>query len=193
MTALKPALKEWAVAVEALAAGDTIVLLRKGGIREVGGQFTVPQRRVILYPTYEHQKPDLLKPDYAAAVEPVVSGWHPTTVPLQAWAEITDVLQTSQESSLAALQPFHIWQPQFAAERFNWKPKQPLYILLLRVYRLPQIVEILYHPSYGGCRSWTELQTAIALDGSTPALTHEDYQQQRDRLVAISAAEPVIA
>jgi hypothetical protein len=85
---LSPALKEWAVAVDALAAGQTILLLRKGGIREQGGTFAVPHRQVWLYPTYEHQKPHLLRSDYAAQVTEVPSGWHPEQVKIQAWAQI---------------------------------------------------------------------------------------------------------
>ncbi|MGP1375088.1 MAG: DUF1802 family protein [Almyronema sp.] len=182
MTTLTSALKEWSVAVDALASGQTILLLRKGGIREVGGGFSVSHRQVILYPTYEHQKPHLLKAAYQSAVQPVSAGWHPERVPLRAWADITDVWQVSEPSALAALQPFHIWHAQFATERFNWKPRQPLYLLLLRVYRLPEPVEIPYHASYGGCRSWLALQTAIAIDSASPVLSPEQYHHQRDRI-----------
>ena len=35
------ALKEWDSAVKALSLGKTVLLLRKGGIREVGGKFSV--------------------------------------------------------------------------------------------------------------------------------------------------------
>jgi len=48
------ALKEWAVAVDALEQGKTIMLLRKGGIHEQGGRF-VAQNQILLYPTHEHQ------------------------------------------------------------------------------------------------------------------------------------------
>ncbi|HIK51789.1 MAG TPA: DUF1802 family protein, partial [Oscillatoriales cyanobacterium M59_W2019_021] len=90
---LSHALKEWAVAVAALTAGKTILLLRKGGIRERQGRFEVEFDRVLLYPTYEHPKPHLLQPEYAPQVTPVESGWHPQTVLLQAWARITHVWQ----------------------------------------------------------------------------------------------------
>ena len=43
---LTSALKEWAVAVEALEQGKTIMLLRKGGISEQGGRFQVKSDRV---------------------------------------------------------------------------------------------------------------------------------------------------
>ena len=129
---LSHALKEWAIAVDALTTGKTIVLLRKGGIRESG--FTVKNSLVWLYPTYEHQKPELLKPEYAGQVSPVPSGWHPQTVTIKSCAEITDVLPLNNPRQIAALQPYHIWNESMISDRLKWKPKQPIVVLLLRVY-----------------------------------------------------------
>ena len=56
LTTTLHALKEWAVAVNALESGKTIMLLRKGGIHERGGRFQVAHEQVLLYPTYEHQQ-----------------------------------------------------------------------------------------------------------------------------------------
>ena len=126
------ALKEWAIAVDALTAGQTILLLRKGGIREKG--FEVKNKRFWLYPTYEHQKPNLLKPEYASKVTPVESGWHPETVEIKSYAEITDVLTTEDGDRLNSLLPHHIWNEQMISDRLKWKPKQPIAILLLKVF-----------------------------------------------------------
>ncbi|PSO85186.1 MAG: hypothetical protein BRC41_08970 [Cyanobacteria bacterium QH_9_48_43] len=179
------ALKEWAVAVHALEQGDTIMLLRKGGIREVGKHFQVAHRQVLLYPTYEHQKPHLLKSKYAGQVTPVQSGWHPETVRMGSWAEITDIFSVSNESAAQALLPYHIWNEQFAQERFHWKPRQPLYVLLLRVYQLPQPQIIPYAPEYGGCRSWIDLAEPISLAGITPVLDTAEYCQQVDTIRSV--------
>ena len=43
-------LKQWA-AINALEAGKTIMLLRKGGIHEQGGKFQVAHNHIVLYPT----------------------------------------------------------------------------------------------------------------------------------------------
>ena len=59
-----PALKEWAAVVHALLEGEQIVDLRKGGRREDGRHFDVPARRLWLYPTAEHLRPELLKAAY---------------------------------------------------------------------------------------------------------------------------------
>mgnify|MGYP001147120489 CR=1 FL=1 len=80
------ALKEWNVAVNALANGHTIMLLRKGGIREQRGNFTIAHQQVLLYPTFEHQQPHLLKPKYTNQVQIVDSGWHPEKIKISSFA-----------------------------------------------------------------------------------------------------------
>ncbi|MDJ0703984.1 MAG: DUF1802 family protein [Leptolyngbyaceae cyanobacterium MO_188.B28] len=178
MASLTTALKEWAIAVDALAAGETILLMRKGGIRETGRQFAVPHPTILLFPTYEHQKPELLKPVYAQRLKLTPSGAHPHRVTIKAWADITHVFQISEVDKVEMLVPHHIWNERFVTERFKWKPKQPLHILLLRTYQLPDIVRLANHPEYGGCRSWIDLKESIAINGATPVLDDADYAAQ---------------
>ncbi len=190
---LTHALKEWQVAVNALEQGETIALLRKGGIRESGGTFTVAHDRALLYPTYEHQRSHLVKGQYVDAITPVESGWHPETVRLGSWAFMTDRFPVSDEATVAALLPFHIWNEAFVADRLKWKPNLPLDVLLLRVYTLPQPQIIPYEPTYGGCKSWLDLTQAIAqhpgfvnaLADSLPVLEDADYRARRDEIRAI--------
>jgi hypothetical protein len=178
MGELVHALKEWQIAVNALEQGHLILLLRKGGIREGKRRFSIEQNPVLLYPTFEHQQADLLKPEYATQVKAVASGWHPEQVRIGSWALISHVFQVMDGEPLAALSRFHIWSPTFVVERLRWQPSQPLYVLLLRVYRLAKSEMIPYAPTYGGCRSWIELEQAIALDDSQPVLDNPTYDQQ---------------
>ncbi|WAL61573.1 DUF1802 family protein [Thermocoleostomius sinensis] len=189
LTNLTDAFKEWAIAVEALCQGEMILLLRKGGIREQSGVFRIEQLQAWLYPTYEHQKPHLLKPKYADRVTPVASGWHPDHVNIQAWAAITHVFQVSDLSTVEALLPFHIWNLDFASERLKWKPKSPLSVLLLRVYCLPQPHPIIYRPEYGGCKSWIQLQEAIPTTEACPVLNEEEYLEQVKRIRSVLAVD----
>jgi hypothetical protein len=171
------ALKEWAVAVNALESGKTIMLLRKGGIHERNGRFQVAHEQILLYPTYEHQQAFMLKTEYASLVYPVTSGWHPETIRISSWAEITDILPVSNESIVNALLPFHIWNEHFISDRLKWKARQPLYILLLRTYKLAQEQEIPYHSGYGGCKSWIDLDQSIQIQGAKPVLSDFAYIQ----------------
>lgn len=172
------ALKEWNVAVNALENGKTIMLLRKGGIREQAGHFNVPDKQVLLYPTFEHQQPDLLKPDFSLQVKTVESGWHPPTVRIGSWAQITDTLLVAWERAIAAVFPYHIWNEKFVGDRLNWKKSQPIYILMLRTYQLATPLEIPYITEYGGCRSWIDLAEAVSLEGSVPVLSEREYIKQ---------------
>ncbi|NEQ76617.1 MAG: DUF1802 family protein [Okeania sp. SIO2C9] len=176
METITAALKEWNIAINALEKGNTIMLLRKGGIREQGGRFAVAYKQVLLYPTFEHQQPDLLKPEYATQVQVVDSGWHPEKIKISSFAEITHILPVSDESILNKLFVYHIWNEKFVSDRLKWKPQQPLYILLLRTYQISQNYEIFYRREYGGCRSWIELNQPISTANSVPVFTDNNYQ-----------------
>jgi len=183
------ALKEWAVAVDALEQGKTIMLLRKGGIHEQGGRFKVAHEQVLLYPTYEHQQPFLLKPEYSQRVTPVISGWHPETIAISSFAQITDIFSVTDETIVNALLPFHIWNEQFVSDRLKWKPRQPLYILLLRTYKLAQVQTISYHSQYGGCKSWIDLAEPISINDAVPVLDDAKYAQMAALICGIVGSD----
>ncbi len=177
---LSHALKEWSAAVDGLTQGETSILLRKGGIRE--RRFQVPHRQVWLYPTYEHQQPHLLKERWAKQVQPVPSGWHPEAVTIKAWAAITHIYAVTHLPAIEALLPFHIWQPTFVSERLRWKSGQPLLVLLLRTYRLEHPFTLPWRDSYGGCRSWIELEPPYPTLPSRPVLSDREHQSLTARL-----------
>ena len=183
--AISQALKEWDVVVKALAAGETILLLRKGGIREVGGNFQVKYRTVLLYPTYEHQKTHLLKPEFAQQIIPVPSIWHPESILINCWAEITDIFSINSRIIVKQLFPYHIWSEEFVSDRLKWKPSQPLYLLLLRVYNLRKPVSIPYDLSYGGCQSWINIVEQINIADSYPILDESEYTKRKNAIFEI--------
>ena len=69
----KDALKEWAVTIKALDEGKQVFLLRKGGIREK--EFKLLHDVFLLYPSYEHQKSELLKPEYHSDLVETLAPW----------------------------------------------------------------------------------------------------------------------
>ena len=60
----RSALKEWAVLVDAMARGEIVAMVRKGGIREQRAGFSVRHDRFLLYPTFFHEKVNELAPRY---------------------------------------------------------------------------------------------------------------------------------
>ena len=178
MDSLQHALKEWAVAVRALERGETALVVRKGGIREKA--FGVPQSRFLLLPGYEHQKPELLKEAYRGLMDGIPELADDGPLRFSSFAEVEGAYEISEAEELSALDPHHMWTPEYAESRFKWRPKKPLTVLILRTYLLPEAVELPYRDEYGGCKSWIGLQEHVSVEGARVALSDEDF----DRLVA---------
>ncbi|MFQ4134841.1 DUF1802 family protein [Nodosilinea sp. PGN35] len=185
-------LKEWQAAVTALLQGETVLLLRKGGIREAQGQFSLAAQEVLLLPTLEHQHISLLKEPFRLLA---VQGAAPDTdqVCFTGWATITHALPLATAAAVTPLLPYLIWNEQFVTERLNWQPDRPLYALLLRAYRLESPLVLPRHPGYSGCRSWVKLSESVTLDTSIPALTAADYGEQVNSiLAALPSVTPIL-
>jgi hypothetical protein len=162
-----PALKEWAAIVHALLQGEQIVDLRKGGLREDGRHFGVHAPRFWLYPTYEHQRPELVKAAYRHWVAPDEPDERAVTV--AGWAEVVGVATISDAAALASIEGRTIWTGEYAASRLHWKARDPLWVLALRVHRLDEPITVPYRDEYGGCTSWVDLEGLPATPDEVPA------------------------
>lgn len=187
-----PALKEWAVIVHALLAGEQVVDVRKGGLHEDGRHFGVQADRFWLLPTAEHQRAELLKRAYRHWIDlaPAVPVGAPVIVP--GWAEVVDVATVSEPEHLDALDGKLVWTLDYAASRLRWKRRDPLFVLVLRAHRLREPLTVAWRDDYGGCTSW------VALDGlpadpasvpSEPALSDVAFDARRKGVRDALAAE----
>jgi len=180
-------LKEWAVAVKALGEGHQIITIRKGGLYEETREFRLENNQFYLYPTYEHQKQEMVKPQYHDLLQATLAGWTPDkqTAEIACFAEVTDDVELLDEEKLRALSPYHIWTDNFADVRLHWKKQKPLHILFARVYRLTQPAEILIDEAYKGCKSWHHLLAAIPGQRFEPVLSDADYARRKGAILNI--------
>src|SRR3984893_18911021 len=92
------AFKEWAVTVRALAEGEQLLTLRKGGIREPDKHFKLYYERFFLYPPFDHQRTDLVReshrPELSRALEEGV--WSEGEPTPQAMNRGEDLAQTDR-------------------------------------------------------------------------------------------------
>ena len=175
MDSLQFALKEWAVAVRALETGATALVVRKGGIREKA--FAVEDSRFLLLPGYEHQRPELLKPERRGLMDDIPNLSDDGPLRFTSFAGVHAAYEVSEAEDLEALDAHHIWTPEYAESRFKWRPKKPLTVLILRAYLLAEPVELAYRDEYGGCKSWIELAEPVSAGGSRPALSDADFER----------------
>lgn len=174
-SSLSYALKEWAVAVEALEHGETALVVRKGGIREKA--FAVPKARFLFFKGYEHQKEEQLKPAYHDLLRSIPEMKDDGPVIFTSFAEVHAAYEISEAEELEALELHHIWTHEYAESRLKWRPKKPLTVLVLRTYLLPEPVELEYRTEYGGCKSWIELSENVPAAGARPALDDASFEE----------------
>ena len=174
-----PAFKEWAVIVRALLEGEQILDVRKGGLHEDGRHFSVESTRCWLYPTAEHQRPELLKPAYRHTLDLSPGSVVGEPIRIDGWADIVGAARLTEPQELAKLDSKFIWSGDYAESRLNWKRRDPLWVLALRAYRLEEPIEVPWRDEYGGCTSWVELDDAPddpAALPSEPALSDVAFE-----------------
>jgi hypothetical protein len=172
---MRHALKEWAVICQALADGKQAILLRKGGIDEAAGAFTLAHTRFWLLPTYTHQERDGLAENALPLLEYVEENRPPAgRLRLTHWAEVTGVYQVRDEVPALLLSHLHLWSDETVRKRFAYR-SPGLNVLSVRVYNVPTTHEIADRPQYDGCHSWVELAEPLSAEGSTPVLDDAAY------------------
>ena len=165
--------------LQALAQGEQILLLRKGGIHEEGKDFRVIHPEFLLYPTYEHQREDLLKVDHQPALAQLLEDApRSETITFSHFARAEEIIEVEEQERVDDLSPWHIWTDEYAQSRLRWKPMLPLSILLLRVYRLERPATVPYLKEYGGCTSWVEILPRIDLGQPEPVLDDAEFARQ---------------
>jgi len=179
---LTHALQEWAGVCEALGDGRLLLTARKGGIHERGGGlFTPEHQRFALLPSFLHQAPERLQPVFAVDL-PRLTPPPAGILRISLWAEVTQVWKAQELLSLQALGPELPWTPAELATRFQYRGQPFLYLLALRIHRLPRPVEIADDPAYAGCRSWIGLREAIPTTGSIPVIHTGEFGIRQARI-----------
>ena len=193
---MRAAFKEWAVIVDALGRGDQIIILRKGGISEGRGGFKMEHPRFLLFPTLFHQQRDSVIPVAQKRYDEIAPHFPgPDKLRLEFFAEVVVARQLNSLADANALRGQHVWRDEVIAQRFDWGRDKSIFALAVRVFRLPQIIELPMRPEYGGCKSWIELSQEMATDAAKPVLPdaafEEKLNQFRERLE--DAPKPVSA
>jgi hypothetical protein len=205
------AFKEWAVTVRALTEGEQLLTLRKGGVREEHKHFEIEHDRFFLYPTFDHQRNNLVRqshhPELRRALEEGV--WaegepppkaliqdggiaQPERVRIRGWADVHQHYEVVDPRIVDGLSPFHIWTSDYAVKRLRWKPRHPLHVLVLRTYRIPRPVTVRVRSEYTGCLSWIEIDRELPFEG-TPVIADEEFERAAAAIDVIAREAGMVA
>jgi len=167
----RTALKEWAVLCDALAGGEIIALVRKGGIREQRAGFAVRHDRFLLYPTFFHEKSAELQPRFAARLADTGAQRPPEgIIRIDLVAEVAATWHVHDLERLRAIEPFHGMAWPAVVSRFEYRGTNDVRVIAARVLRLPAVHAVPETRRYQGCVSWVALDEAIDVSGATAVL-----------------------
>ncbi len=163
-----PSLREWAATCEAIARGEQIVLIRKGGIAEGPDGFAVEALRFALLPTLFHQH----------GGEPPAGD-----ITVSVVCQLVKATEVPGTANLTPLTPFHRYDPTQLATRMAYKPDRPLTLLAIQPMRLAQPRTFSTNVVRPICRSWQSLP----IDGAGLETTPISPQPNMDQLLAVMA------
>jgi hypothetical protein len=144
--------KEWAIVCAALGRGEQSIILRKGGIAEGREGFTFRHAEFFLFPTYFHEQVAKTRLDTAE-----IPPQRPGEIEIKFCAKMECSVAFTEWEATAALEPFHILQPEVVRERFAYDKAPGIHVAFVRVFRLEPSWIFPELPVYGGCRSWVKL------------------------------------
>jgi hypothetical protein len=201
-TPMPIAFKEWAVTVRALSEGEQLLTLRKPGPGEQS--FELEHDRFFLFPTFDHQHNDLVRPSHHPELDRALEEgvWpdeephprallqdggipQPDRVRIRAWAEVAELITIDNPKTVDGLSPFYVWTTDYASKRLNWRPRNPLQIVLLRVHRIPRPVTVRVREEYHTSRSWVEIDRDLPFEG-TPVMADEEFERASEEIRSIS-------
>ena len=191
-TGERTALKEWAVLCDAMARGDIIAMVRKGGIREQRAGFAVRHDRFLLYPTFFHARDAELAPRFRA----MLGSSHATQPPsgivrLTLLADVAAVWQVKDLDALRGIEGDHGLAWTAVESRFHYRGVPEVQVVAVRVSRLPAAAELPEVRRYAGCVSWVELDGDVDVSGACPVLDDAHFTQRLARMrTALGEAAP---
>ncbi len=182
---MRIAFKEWAVVMDALGRGEQIVILRKGGIAEGRAGFRPEHERFWLFPTLFHQQRESVVPAAQTRYDAIAPNFPPgDRLRLEFFCEVVEARRLESLAVAERLRGQHIWRDEVVAQRFDWGRDQSLYAMAARVHRLPQPIELPMLASYGGCKSWVELEAVPDLSTAKPVLDEPAFRAMLERFHA---------
>lgn len=180
------ALKEWAVVLKALEEGKQAILLRKGGISEEGGEFKPEHSEFFLYPTFEHENAQAIKPDWRPRIASIEKeNKDPKRIHFRLYGIVDKVEKVTDWEICKKLIPFTVMSDEAIEKRFNYGDWQGVYVFLTRAYLMAVPSDLPIKSAYEGCKSWVPLETSMFTAGSIPVLPDSVWAYTQSKITKI--------
>jgi len=148
--------------------------------------FEVKHNKFLLFPTFEHQSKESIQPNYLSMLYSVLQNT-PTNGKnkITSYAQVADIKEVSDKSILRKLEKYHIWNDRYVNIRMNYNSKRPMNIILLRVYKMDNPIEVDVKSEWAGCTSWIPIEFPVHSnnnDDRQPVLEDRRFNQLVDEI-----------
>ena len=195
---MRNALKEWNCIIEALGNGEIAAIWRKGGIEDNPSikapfeTFKLEKDQFILFPTSTHQNQNKIKEAYWSRLAENAGPNKDNQVKVKYWAEVEEEIELESINQLLNVSNELVNSDEHLVSSWNLYPDHKGKILILRVYKLTNLILIPYSPDYSGCKSWIDLKIEIPKIGSKPILSFKEFSQKVRLIQALISEKEII-
>ncbi|MFX0097783.1 MAG: DUF1802 family protein [Candidatus Hodarchaeota archaeon] len=171
------ALKDWSTVINALGRGIQTILIRKGGrfVTEEKETFKIAYDNFLLYPTYAPEQKKNIKKQFYDLSDRAFSSRPAEGVKIEFSARCEDVIEVKDFEKLKSLSNHYVWLDDHVKRWFEGIKAKKAYVLVLRVYRLPE--PLVFEVSDAMARSmvWVNLPSSVSTEGAVPVLDNEEF------------------
>jgi hypothetical protein len=185
---LKTALKEWSVLQQAMARGQFIAMIRKGGIREQRAGFSLRHQQFLIYPTLFHENSGELARSVQETPGTDPHSPPPGKVVISHYANVRAVWHVTELDKLRKLDGEHGLAWHAVESRFNYRNNPGVHVIALEMMQLPTPVTIVEARRYLGCVSWVELDEPVDVTNATAVLSPEALDARLNHLHGVLGA-----
>ena len=122
----------------------------------------------------------MVKPPFRTGLQSVRA--EPEHIHIRGYGEAAGIFEVPSRRQLETLDDLHIWDAPLLDMRFSYRPEKPLYLVVVRAFRLPATVTIANTLEYAGCKSWVPLKEPVDIIGATAALSDTQIDNFKERI-----------
>ncbi len=193
---LQQAVKEWAGVVNALGAGEQLIIVRR---------YEPRVRDLMLYPTFNYynsgrsdraafdekfQAPHREKA-WTAGEHAMERGQKECLVDVSYWEHVDEVVSIADHSLWKKLSSSYVWSVPHVDSYARGSKTGNVYMWLLRVYKFPKTV-VFGRIAQGGPPDFYKHHEEIDTAGSKPVVSDADYDKARSEILKIVQGQKIL-
>ncbi len=194
---LQHAVKEWAGVVNAIGAGEQLIIVRR---------YEPRSRDLFLYPTFNYYNAEksnregfntkfqtsFCESAWTSGKEAMERGQNECLVNVSYWVHVSHVVSINDHSVWKKLSRFYIWTPEHVETYAKGSRTGNVLLWVLRAHKFAKPFDI-GRIAQGGPPDFYKHHEEISADGSKPVIADADFNKKESEILKICSGQKVVA